>query len=208
METHDYLQLVPIQSTGFEIEAEASIEITVGDPLALFSLAKDRLLNVKNWHKTAGIVSADFQIVEKDGNEPVRPIRKGDYMRVDIPGPGSKEGDGYDWVTAEELKEYQQGDVQSVGFRVRPVSNPLSEKDVIAHFYDEASTSSFIITREGKRITASIIDSNIKPNDEAASLTDKLRNTAVGVSAITSFSKIQWQKLADGLIAIVEDNEG
>jgi len=205
MKPQDYLQLIPAQFTGTEIEAEASVEIEAGDPAVFFALVKDRLLNVKQWHETAGIVSADFQIVEKNGVEPNRQIRKGDFMRVDIPGPGSKEGEGYDWVEAEELKEYEQGDVQSIGFRVRPISNPLSEKDVVAHFYDAASTSSFIITREGKKITASIIDSNIKPNDEAASITDKIRNTAVGMSAIASFSKMQWQQLANGLVKVDQE---
>ena len=208
MKQKDYLQLVPFQFTGSEIEADASVELENGnDPAAFFSIAKDRLLNVKNWHEIAGIISANFQIVEKNGNEPIRNIEKGDYMRIDIPGPGNKEGDGYDWVEVEELKEYADGVVESIGFRVRPVSNPLSEKEVVAHFYDEAATSSFIVTREGKKITATIIDRNIKPNEETASITDKIRNTAVGMSAIASFSKIQWQKLANGIIEEVKEKE-
>ncbi len=207
MKQKDYLQLIPSQYTGSEIEAEASVEIEDGDPLVFFSVAKERLLNVKNWHKTAGMVSADFQIVDKNGNKLNREIKKGDFMRIDIPGPGSKEGDGHDWVEVEDLKEYSQGNIQSIGFRVRPVSNPLGEKDVIAHFYNDTATSCFILTREGKKFSASIIDSNIKPNDEAVSFTDKIRNTAIGMSAIASFSKIQWQQLANGLVeSIKRDN--
>lgn len=205
MKTKDYLQLIPPQYTGSEIEAEASVDLDPAEAAQHFAVAKERLLNVKKWHETAGIVSADFQIVDANGNEYDRLISKGDFMRVDIPGPGSKEGDGYDWVTVEELKEYNEGDVQSIGFRVRPVSNPQTDKDVIAHFYDAGSTSTFIVTREGNKLTASIIDSNIKSNDEATNLTDKIRNTAVGMSAIASFSKIQWQQLANGLVKVVKE---
>lgn len=86
------------------------------------------------------------------------------------------------------------------GFRVRPVANPLGDKKSIAHFYDDSATSNFIITREGKKITASIIDKNLVPNDDTQSLTDKIRDTAVGMSAIAGFSKIQWQNLANGLV--------
>lgn len=203
MKTQDYLQIIPAQHQGTEIEAEASIELEQADDAAKhFALAKQRLLNVKLWHQTAGIVSADFQIVDAAGEEHNREIKKGDFMRVDVPGPGSKEGDGYDWVQVEELKEYNEGDVQSIGFTVRPVPNPLTDKDVVAHFYDSGATSTFIVTREGAKLSANIIDCNIKPNEEAASLTDKIRNTTVGISAMAAFSKVQWQQLANGLVKV------
>ncbi|HUS02227.1 MAG TPA: hypothetical protein VMY77_10895, partial [Chitinophagaceae bacterium] len=73
-------------------------------------------------------------------------------------------------------------------------------KNNIAHFYDDSSTSNFIVTREGKKITASIIDRNIKPNDDTSSVTDKIRGTAIGLSAIAFFSRLQWQGLADGIV--------
>ena len=204
MHTKDYLQIIPAQYQGAEIEAEASVELEKAEAAHRFELAKQRLLHVKQWHATAGIVSADFQIVDAAGKEHDRAIQKGDFMRVDIPGPGSKEGEGYDWVQVEDLKEYNEGEVQSLGFTVRPVPNPLTDKDVVAHFYDSGSTSTFIVTREGTTLSASIIDCNIKPNEEAASLTDKIRNTAVGISAIATFSKVQWQQLANGLIKVGE----
>jgi hypothetical protein len=31
-------------------------------------------------------------------------------------------------------------------------------------------------------------------------LTDKIRDTTIGISAIAGFSKIQWQNLANGLV--------
>ena len=197
----DFTGIVPTQHTGEEIEAEASVELDNENEAKLFYLiAKERLLNVSNWHKLAGIISARFQLTDTSGKEINRQIEKGDYLKIDIPGPGSKEGDGYDWVCIEDLKEISEGDIQSIGFRVRPAKNPSGEKNETAHFYSSESTSNFIVTRERKKITALIIDRNIKPNVHAQSLTDKIRDTAVGMSAIGMFSKIQWQNLAKGII--------
>ncbi len=201
MKQKDFLGIIPDQYTGKEIEAEASAELKdSNDAVIFYDAAKDRLLYVNKWHHWAGIISARFQAVNKDGKEVDRNVQKGDYIRVDIPGPGSKEGDGYDWVMIEELKEVSGGDIQSIGFCVRPAANPSGDKKHIAHFYDDSATSNFIVTREGTKVTASIIDRNTKPNDDTESMMDDIRHTVVGLSAIASFSKIQWQSLANGLV--------
>ncbi len=92
--------------------------------------------------------------------------------------------------------------MQSTGFRVRPAQNPLTDRNEIAHFYSDESTSCFIVTREGTKISALIIDRNVKPNDDTESLTDKFRHTAIGMGAIGMFSKMQWQSLAEGLVKV------
>lgn len=199
----DFTGIVPAQYTGEEIEAEASVDLQDEHQAKTFYLiAKERLLNVNNWHKLAGLISAHFKLTDNAGKEIQRQIQKGDFLKIDIPGPGSKGGDGYDWVCIEELKEMSETNIQSIGFRVRPANNPSGDKSETAHFYSDESTSNFIVTREQKKITAQIIDRNIKPNKHAHSLTDKIRDTAVGMSAIEMFSKIQWQNLAEGLIKI------
>jgi hypothetical protein len=203
MKQKDFLKIIPDQETGTEIQAEASVDLEDGNGAIIFyNAAKERLLNVNKWHHVAGIISAKFQAIDKTGKEVSRNVQKGDYLRVDIPGPGSVEGDGYDWVMIEELKEISDGDVESIGFRVRPASNPSSDKNDIAHFYDDAATSNFIVTREGNRVTASIIDRNIKPNENTSAFTDKVRDIAVGIGAIGGFSKIQWKNLANGIVEL------
>lgn len=201
MKQHDFTGIVPDQYTGDEIEASAEVELqNENDAKHFYKIAKERLLNVNNWHAIAGWVSASFQLVDTAGNAAERKCDKGDYLRIDIPGPGSTEGDGYDWVCIEQIKEVTEDNIQSIGFRVRPSENPLGKKNETAHFYGEESTSNFIVTRENTKICAWIIDRNIKPNVEATSLTDKIRDTSVGISAIGFFSKIQWQNLANGIV--------
>lgn len=192
---------MPQQYTGNEIEADASVELMDENEAKIFySLVKARLLDVNNWHQIAGVISAKFQVVDPGGEEVNRIAEKGDYLRIDIPGPGSKEGDGYDWVYIEELKEVAVGDTQSVGFRVRPSKNPLGSKNETTHFYSAEASSNFIVNRETSKLSAWIIDRNLKPNDHAASLMDKIRDTSIGIGAIGMFSKIQWKGLAEGLV--------
>lgn len=201
MKQRDYTGIVPPQFTGREIEAEATRELEdERAAIKFFAIARKRLLDVNNWNKIAGAITAQFQIIDKKGKEVNREVNKGDYLRINIPGPGSKQGDGYDWVFVEEIKEVTMEFVQSVGFRVRPNENPFSEKNETAHFYSDEASSSFIITREDAKIISWIIDRNLLPNTESASLVNKVRDVAVGLSAIAGFSKIQWQRLADGLI--------
>ena len=201
MKPKDYNHIILPQHTGKEIEAEASVTLASNDDAILFyRIAKQRLLQVNKWHQVSGLLSAKFQLTDENGKEINDDAQQGNYIRVDIPGPGSQAGDGYDWGLIEELKEAAFENIQSIGFRVRPASNPVKDSGHIAHFYDKEATSNFIITREGSTVTASVIDRNIKPNDDAQSLTDKIRHTVAGMAALGAFSKIQWQQLAEGLV--------
>jgi len=201
MKQNDLIGIVPPQFKGQEIEVDAVQDLkTESEAQRLYDIAKKKLLNVNNWNRIAGAVTARFQIIDKKGNEVDREVQKGDYLRIDIPGPGTKEGGGFDWVLVEELNEIRQPSVQSVGFRVRPNENPFGQRNETAHFYSKEATSSFIIIREKTKIIAWIIDRNLRPNTEQESLADKIRDVAVGISAIAGFSKVQWQGLAKALL--------
>jgi hypothetical protein len=203
MKHQDYLGLIPNQYVGKEIEADASVELTSdSEGKAYYLDTKDRLLDVNNWHHIAGIISAEFQVVDNAGQDIDRHVQKGDFIRIDIPGPGSKAGDGYDWVFVEVLLEQNNEDVETIGFRVRPSQNPLGDNSDTAHFYSKEGTSNFIVMREGKKIISWIVDRNIKPNDQPSSLLDKIRDSAVGIGALSMFSKAQWQALAKGFVNV------
>ena len=203
MKRKDLLGIIPGQFKGQELEVEAS-QVAGNETAAqsLYELAKKKLFSVNDWHRIVAGLTARFQIVDQDGNEVSRNVNKGDYLRINIPGPGNKEGDGYDWVVVEELKEINKGSFQAAGFRVRPTENPFGKKNETAHFYSNETTSSFIITRENVKVVSWIVDRNMLPNTEAESIVDKVRDVMVGVSGIAGFSKVQWQGLADGLLEI------
>lgn len=201
MERKDYTGIIPVQYTGKEIEAKAHVDFDDENAaIAFYTEAKNRLLNVNKWHELAGVLSARFQLIDTNGREVDRNAEKNDYFKIDIPGPGSSEGNGYDWVRVEEVKEINEGHIESIGFRVRPSQNPFTNKNEIAHFYSEDATSNFIVIRDGRKVIAWIVDRNIKPNDTPGSLTDKIRDTYVGIGAMTMFSKAQWQSLANAIV--------
>ncbi len=125
MEEKNYTGLIPDTKTGVTIDSAASEDCKdVEEAKAFFQIVKGRLLNVNDWHDVAGMASATFQLIDKNGQEVNRDVEKGDYFKIDIPGPGSSAGDGYDWVQVEDLKEVSQRDLDSIGLRVRPSTNP------------------------------------------------------------------------------------
>lgn len=201
MKEKNYTGIVPGQETGKAIDAESSIELAdTNEATKVYNRAKARLINVNEWHMVASGLSAKFQLVDKTGLEVNRPAEKGDYFKIDIPGPGTKSGEGYDWVQIEALESTKNGEVESFGLRVRPTENPQNSNHDVAHFYSPESTSSFTITRENNKVTAAIYDRNTKPNKEAHNAIDKVRDALVGAAGIFGFSKVQWQHLAEGLL--------
>lgn len=202
MKQKDFLNIVPGQYTGKNIQTEVSRKLTENEEAkSLYLIARERLLNVNKWHSLAGFISGVFQLSNEHGEKLDRLVRTGDYIKIDIPGPGSPEGDGYDWVFVEEVKETDTEMLQGTGFRVRPSTNPLNNSPETAHFYSNEATSSFIVIRDNKQVTVQIIDVNLRPNDENNSLKDSVRNVVIGVGALGLFSKIQWKNLAEGIIS-------
>jgi hypothetical protein len=106
MDEKNYTGLIPENQEGKEIAAEHSVTLNdVSAAKLLYEQAKQRLLLVHNWGKIAGKLSADFQLTDDQGTEVKRLTMKGDHFRIDIAGPGSKAGEGYDWARVEDLKE-------------------------------------------------------------------------------------------------------
>lgn len=195
-------RLVPEQEIGTPIDAEEYVQLHDDEEAKeFFGVVKSRLLQVNKWKDWAGAISASFQLYTRDGDKLYRPVKEGDLIRIDIPGPGPSSSDGFDWVEVEKIDEVPGLYIHNFSFRVRPTSSPSNEEADIAHFYSPQSTSTFTITLRDKKISAGIYDRNTIPNTSAESVSDKLRDTTVGLAAVTAFSKIQWKTLAKGLLS-------
>ena len=201
MKEKNYTGMIPDNTDGKAITATAVAGMNnVQEACVLYTTARERLLFVHNWGNITGKWSADFQLTDDKGNEVDRFAQPGDHFRIDITGPGSSAGEGYDWARVEAIKEVHEENVDSIAIRVRPAANPQSTSDNVAHFYSYQSTSTFVITREGTTVTASVYDRNIEPNEETTSLIDKARNAVVGLGAKHGLSKLQWQALAEAFL--------
>ncbi|MBE9464265.1 hypothetical protein ACFP1I_06275 [Dyadobacter subterraneus] len=197
----NYSGTIPDQEDGSKINVESNIDLKdVELAKSIFDIAKSRLIDVNNWQNLAGKFLAAFQLTDSSGNPTDSPVQEGMYFRIDIPGPGSKAGDGYDWVKVEKIDFYRSENIESIGIRVRPAANPSSSNENVAHFYSQEATSTFTVTRELTKITAAVYDRNTKTNQDTNQLSDQLRNAIVGMSGIISFSRIQWKSLTDAII--------
>lgn len=185
-----------------DIEAKKKAD-TVEEAKQLFEEAKNRLLQVNNWDKICGKASAKFQLTDENGQEVEGLPKVGYHFKIDIPAPGTKTGEGFDWVQVEAIEENEdkEEDSEFLVMRVRPSSNPLTASNDVAHFFSDKATSNFLILREKKVVTAAVLGRNEVPNtDSTTSLLDKLRNAFVGTGAVGGLSTPQWKSLVDGLL--------
>lgn len=192
---------VPIQKGGgfHDTESEKSYE----NPTVAaqrFEILKQRFFSINQWRKYAGEATADFKLYDASGNHVERAPKVGDFIRIDIPGPGQTEADGYDWVEITHISDQETDNSESILMTCRP-SKPLDNKNSphIAHFYGVGATSNFMIARNGSTIKAAIYGRNEKPNFRAKFI-DKIRNFMIAIGGIFGMSKIQWKSLSDGLL--------
>ena len=193
-------RFVPPQQEGGK--ADIVETITAANTLQakrLFVTARNRLFDIARWGNISEGISASFQLADKNGHIKNGLPQVGDHIRINVPGPGSSAGAGYDWVRIEIVQEANEPDKEFAVIKVRPSAAPEKQKGT-AHFFDSAATSSFIVNREGRHISAEIHGRNEKPNTETEKVTDQIRNFVVGSAATSGFAKIQWQKLAKGLL--------
>ena len=192
---------IPQQEQGTSSDTFHSAECTTTEEaVELFNKARKRLLNVNDWEKLTGVASADFQLTDAEGKQVHREVNKGDHFKINIPGPGTITGGGYDWVQVEEISETNEEENAEVYIKVRPASSPENNDSSVAHFFDDTATSTFLLKRSENKVTASVHGRNEKPNTTASNIIDKARNALVSAGAVTAFSKMQWSKLVKGII--------
>ncbi|MFD0941504.1 hypothetical protein [Pedobacter boryungensis] len=193
--------LVPNQVEGSEMNARAETVLSdIGQAAVFYELVKQRLFEVNNWDKVCGTSATLFQLTLPDGS-PTMKLEIDNLIRIDIPGPGTSAGDGYDWVRIEQIGKNNETELEEwTGFTVRPSPNPFHPELGVAHFFSDAATSTFLIGRTGQTVWAEMHGRNEIPNGNTEKIFDGLRNTMVGWTAKAGLSYPQWKLLVDGLV--------
>lgn len=192
---------IPPQQVGEHLDVREERRFdSEEEAIAFFQIAKDRLLSVNRWAEIAGTALSAFRLTNAFGNVVNRWAQVGDYLQIDIPGPGTSLGDGYDWVRIEEVAFESEDGMDMVSMTARPANNPLSGSNETAHFLTEQATSTFQVKRIGKHIYAEEHGRNEQANTYTKSGVDNLRNLFVGWAAMVGFSYPQWKALVKGLI--------
>jgi hypothetical protein len=202
-------QFVPEQYTGSKSET-VEYAICVDEQAAeqLFAEATGKLQNINEWNLLCGFLSTAFQLVDSSGKNVNRKPVIGDYIRVAIPGPGITTGGGFDWVRIERLTHIRIDAKQELFFmQVRPSTYPGTTGTDTAHFFKNSATSSFMIVRELRQVTAAIYGRNEVPNTETNSAIDNIRNQIVGTSGAIGMSTLQWKSLVSGLLKSDEKDD-
>lgn len=165
----------------------------------LFQKAKNKLLNVNHWDDISGTPSATFKTKDEYGLELDRPVRQGDYIQIDIPGPGLPSAEGYDWVRVESINEESTAESRQICLTLRPSPDPTSENTDTAHFFKRLATSSILIEQKDKHIFLHYAGRNEVINTDNSSLMDNVRNFMIGLGAKMGASFPQWKALVEGL---------
>jgi len=194
-------QHIPLQFKGSEMNAvEKTVLDTEEEAIRFFELVKERLLNVNGWGEVAELPLSSFRLTDKQGQQIQGPAKEGDYLKIDIPGPGTETGQGFDWVIVESIKTEKDTESEYLSMRVRPVVKPSGTGTDVAHFLEDDATSTFQVKRMGHTIYAEEHGRNEVPNTKTKKNLDNVRNTLVGWGAKLGLSYPQWKSLVKGLL--------
>jgi hypothetical protein len=199
--------LIPDNKEGKATDLHFSVTLSSKEAASeCYKRAAMRMRNPPVWRELAGWASAHFLLADADGKELHRLAEKGDYIRIDLPGPGPKAGEGYDWVQIGVLEDHTDpsGEKERIGMTVAPSPAPgRNDKDSagVAHFFQKQASSTYIIEREGDKVTVWYYGRNEVPNTSTEKTSDNVRNAVVAAGAILSFSELQWSALCKGFLA-------
>lgn len=191
---------IPEQYTGGSLDTVAKTEFpTIEQAKEFYKIARKRLLNTYQWAEICKVPLSVFVLTDENGNPVQREVREGDYLKIDIPGPGTHSGDSFDWVRIEEITEEVSDEAATVTLQARPAANPHHEDTSTAHFFTSEATSTFQVKRIGQTVYAEEHGRNEVPNTDTSFITDNIRNTLIGWSAKIGLSYPQWKSLVKGI---------
>ncbi|MBB6501538.1 hypothetical protein [Pedobacter cryoconitis] len=192
---------IPEQNEGGKLDTQAKAEFTSTEEAKdFYQIAKNRLLNVSSWAEICKVPLSTFTLTDANGDELFREAEAGDFLKINIPGPGTHSGDGFDWVQIEKVNEIINPGFTMVTLQARPSANPAKPDTEIAHFFKQQATSTFQVRQEENVVYAEEHGRNEVPNTDTPSLSDNIRNTLVGWTARIGLSYPQWKSLIKGIV--------
>jgi hypothetical protein len=190
--------IVPENIQGKPCDIEQSfISGSREEDVHIFSIAAQRMLDVNSWRRIGSSVSAKFDLTDVHVQKMDRAAALGDFIKIDILGPGSLAGDGYDWVCIEALEDNRNpnAEVESLAMRVRPCREPGKDTKEVAHFFTGEATSAFVVERRENKLTSFYHGRNEELNTGAEKMLDRVRNVIMGGTALAGVPEIQWYTL-------------
>ena len=196
----DSIPGVPSQKNGKFHDTTSELQCnTIIEAQKKFDLLQNRLLDVNLWSDFFNQTTT-FTLTDSDGQLVHRKTQKGDYIKINIPGPKNFLGDGFDWVNVIEIDAKNYDNDQRLLMKCVPCANPETQSNETAHFYTDQASSSFLVTRNNLKLTAEIHGRNEVWNINSGTVINRIRNGLIAGAAVIGIAKIQWKLLANKLI--------
>jgi hypothetical protein len=166
-----------------------------------FERSKRKLFDVNQWSNLPGVTSS-FQLFKPSGEIKFTDNPEvGDYIKILLPGPMPE-----NWVKVIDVEE----GIDSAEFTVSPSPKPKSKgkSEETDHFFTSDATSTFRVNRKGNIIFGYEIgkDESINNQGEEAAGREWI-NTLIAQGGWLGFQKVQWEKLTDFLVHLIEIEE-
>ncbi|MCU7619314.1 hypothetical protein NZ698_19205 [Chryseobacterium sp. PBS4-4] len=194
----DIQDLVPINRKGSENNAVAFLNCqSETEAFEKFKKLSQNLLKINDWNVKGGKNPTEFSIYNKDKSQSVQ---ENDLVKIKIPAPENKLGNGFDWIVVKKIQIIEKTDVKVFLLQMKPNSCPENSNKKTAHFYMEDASSTFILSKKNDTIQFSIHGRNEIPNTKKIGFLNSCRNFFVANGGIFGGSKLQWQDFAEEFI--------
>jgi hypothetical protein len=174
--------------------------VSVEDAHLCYDHAITRLLNINHWDTISTAGKGMFQVMNGKLKLQRRKVKLGDYVRIGLPAPDNEDGAGYDWVQVKTLKFSSGKRKEQCVLTMMPCPVPGSDNTTTAHFFSGESSSTFLLTRDSRLVTAEYYGHNEVPNTATSGIGETVRNMAVASGAILGLSDTLWEPLTKGLL--------
>ena len=179
---------------------------TVDIAVNYFEQLQQRLKAVNEWDSISEKIKTKFFLLDSSTYQPTTDLKVGNLIKIDIPGPGSPSGSGYDWTEIIDIQiGVENKENPFFAFTIKPCPAPNSDVDTVAHFYNRESTNTFIVRRIGTCLYAEVHGRNQIENTSDAPLLDIVRNKAVAIGSKFGIGSLNWIGFAGALLEPFEN---
>lgn len=88
--------IIPVNVTGKPLDLEKTIaKKTIEEAIETYDGAYYKLRHPGLWKNFSGAAGTEFILVKGGHNANIRAVESGDFIKIDLPGPGPESGDGF-----------------------------------------------------------------------------------------------------------------
>ncbi len=201
--THKTLKLpiIPEQIKGDSHDVVSMVCTNSIDSAAfLYNETVERLKSVNLWYSYSDKVKAKFTLIHSETELETNALTKENLIRIEIPGPGTISGKGYDWTRIIDIQDDETIDVPFFALTIKPCSPPNADKEITAHFYKHNASNTLIIRRIGNCVYAEAHGRNEIVNISEAPLIDSIRNMGINLGSKVGLGSMNWLGLTKALL--------